>query len=112
MTSVTGLTNHHSHSTKGTCLVAGATGYIGKSVVKESVKQGYKTIALVRDLEQVNPLLLEDYFCGAQVLQCDVENKQELVRIMEQEEDVKAVISCLARFVRSYSEFLDVFILF
>ena len=27
--------------------------YIGKSVVRESVRQGYKTVALVRDLEKI-----------------------------------------------------------
>lgn len=32
-----------------TTVIAGASGYIGKSVVRESVRQGYKTIALVRD---------------------------------------------------------------
>ena len=36
-----------------TMVVAGATGYIGKSVVQEGVRQGYDVISLVRDKEKV-----------------------------------------------------------
>jgi hypothetical protein len=34
-------------------VIAGATGYIGKSTVRESVRQGYRTVALVRDKKKV-----------------------------------------------------------
>ena len=36
-----------------TAVIAGATGYIGKSTVREAVRQGYKTYALVRDASKL-----------------------------------------------------------
>ena len=68
-----------------TAVIAGATGYIGKSVVRESVRQGYKTIALVRDKEKVNnkqgKALFGQFFEGAEVVECDVTNPEQLTKV-------------------------------
>jgi len=87
-------------------VIAGATGYIGKSVVRESVRQGYKTIALVRDKEKVTnkegKVLYGQFFEGAEVVECDVTNPDQLTKTMEsikaksENGSIEAVISCLA----------------
>ena len=68
-----------------TAVVAGATGYIGKSVVRECVRQGYKTIALVRDTSKVSnkqgKALYGQFFEGAEVVECDVTNPQQLNKV-------------------------------
>jgi len=87
-----------------TAIVAGATGYIGKSVVRESVRQGYKTIALVRDIEKVNnkqgQALYGQFFEGAEIVECDVTDRAALTKTMEKIKaeggDIDAIISCLA----------------
>jgi divinyl chlorophyllide a 8-vinyl-reductase len=87
-----------------TTVVAGATGYIGKSVVRESVRQGYKTIALVRDKSKVESkegnMLYGQFFDGADVVECDVTDPKQLTKVMEQIKagsgKIEAVVSCLA----------------
>lgn len=68
-----------------TAVVAGATGYIGKSVVRECVRQGYKTIALVRDTNKVSnkqgKAMYGQFFEGAEVVECDVTNPQQLNKV-------------------------------
>ena len=68
-----------------TAIVAGATGYIGKSVVRESVRQGYKTVALVRDKDKVNSkegqALYGQFFDGADIVECDVTNPEQLTKV-------------------------------
>ena len=68
-----------------TNVVAGATGYIGKSVVRESVRQGYKTIALVRDKSKVQSAegkaLYGQFFEGAEVVECDVCDPAKLTKV-------------------------------
>lgn len=68
-----------------TCVIAGATGYIGKAVVQESVRQGYRTIALVRDKarleEEEGKRLYGSFFEGAEIVQCDVEKKEEVIQV-------------------------------
>jgi divinyl chlorophyllide a 8-vinyl-reductase len=72
-------------------VVVGATGYIGKFVVQESVRQGYKTVAIVRPGSEPK----DDYFKGAEVITGDVCDEQNLVdTAFAQKADV--VISCLA----------------
>lgn len=63
-------------------VIAGATGYIGKAVVKESVRQGYNTVALVRDADKVklNKELVE-CFQGATIVQCDVCDAMQLNQV-------------------------------
>ena len=66
-------------------VVAGASGYIGKSTVRESVRQGYKTIALVRDKSAVESsegaILYGKFFEGAEVIECDVCNPEQLTTV-------------------------------
>jgi FlaA1/EpsC-like NDP-sugar epimerase len=68
-----------------TTVVAGATGYIGKSVVRESVRQGYKTIALVRDVSKVESddgkMMYGGYFDGAELVECDVCDPEKLTAV-------------------------------
>jgi nucleoside-diphosphate-sugar epimerase len=74
-----------SAATRKTAVVAGATGYIGKSVVRESVRQGYKTVALVRDKNKVNSkdgdMLYGQFFEGADVVECDVTKPEQLTKV-------------------------------
>ena len=68
-----------------TTIVAGATGYIGKSTVRESVRQGYNTIALVRDKSKVESpegkALYGQFFEGATVVECDVCDMDALTKV-------------------------------
>jgi len=87
-----------------TAVVAGATGYIGKSTVRESVRQGYKTIALVRDKSKVESkegkMLYGQFFEGSEVVECDVTDPVQLTKTLEEIKakngDIDSVISCLA----------------
>ncbi len=68
-----------------TNVIAGATGYIGKSTVRESVRQGYNTIALVRDLSKIESpegkALYGQFFDGAKVIECDVCDIETLTKV-------------------------------
>lgn len=86
-------------------VVAGASGYIGKSTVRESVRQGYKTIALVRDKSKVESeegqLMYGTFFEGADIVECDVCDPEKLTETLkeissEANGNIDAVISCLA----------------
>lgn len=81
-------------------VVAGATGYIGKSVVKESIDRGYHTIAIVRSLEKIESedgrRLYGHAFEGAQIVEADVRNEVELTKILSRFHGVDTVVSCLA----------------
>jgi len=81
-------------------VIAGASGYIGKSTVRESVRQGYKTIALVRDKTKVESeegkLMYGTFFEGAEVLECDVCDPEKLTDTFKEIGNIDAVISCLA----------------
>lgn len=74
-----------------TAVVAGATGYIGKSVVRESVRQGYKTIALVRDKSKVESkegaALYGQFLEGAELVECDVTNPAQLTKVGKEDCD-------------------------
>lgn len=75
-----------SNTGKGkTNVVAGATGYIGKAVVRESVRQGYNTIALVRDASKVNSedgrMMFGQAFEGAKIVECDVCDPVQLTKV-------------------------------
>lgn len=73
---------------RGAVVVAGATGYIGKSTVRESVRQGYKTVALVRNLDKVQSesgqRLYRDFFEDAEVIECDVSDPAQLEKVREE----------------------------
>jgi NAD(P)H-binding len=90
-----------------TVVVAGATGYIGKAVVRESLRQGYKTIAFVRDSEkaQSDPKFSALTDKGAVAIQCDVTNYTQVLDTMkyidkkycgDSSNGIAAIVSCLA----------------
>jgi divinyl chlorophyllide a 8-vinyl-reductase len=86
-----------------TAIIAGATGYIGRSVVRESVRQGYETFALVRNAEKTkNAPWFQEQFHGAEIIECDVTNDQQLVQIFQnikeasENKSIDAIVSCLA----------------
>jgi len=72
-------------------VVVGATGYIGKFVVKECIRRGHETIALVRPGSAPK----DDFFNGAQVVYGDVTDESS-IRQVAFEKKTDAVISCLA----------------
>lgn len=92
-------------SSKTVC-VAGATGYIGRAVVAECVKQGYNTIALVRNATYITSTedgrdRYADSFRGAQVVEANVEDAAGLTNLIaltaqESGKPVESIISCLA----------------
>lgn len=57
------------------CVVLGATGYIGRAVVKEAVARGYHTTAVVRS-KATAP---KRYFEGASVVEANVNDRSSLV---------------------------------
>lgn len=71
--------------TRGATVIAGATGYIGKSAVRESVRQGFKTYALVRDRKKLDSTegkrLYGDFFNGAAVVEVDVSDPAKLAKV-------------------------------
>lgn len=75
-----------------TVLVVGATGYIGKFVVQECVRRGFKKVIAVTRSE---PQGKEEYFNGANIKVADVTNPESIKTAFEGEQ-VDAVISCLA----------------
>jgi NmrA-like family len=75
-------TPYFSSLEKGVAIIAGSTGYIGRNVVRESVRQGYKTVALVRDIQKVQcSSLYADYFHGAQIVECDVTDPMQVLEV-------------------------------
>lgn len=84
-----------------TVVVAGATGYIGRAVVRESVKRGYHTVALVRDRTKLETeqgqMAYRDCFRGASVVECNVEDADSLRSTLSSlSPQVDTIISCLA----------------
>lgn len=85
----------------GTIVVAGATGYIGRAVVEESVKRGYKTIALVRSIQRIlsdeGKHLYGDSFKGAEIVEIDVSDEVALSDYFASVDGkVDTIVSCLA----------------
>lgn len=75
-------------------VIVGATGYIGKFVVKESIKRGYDTVAVVRE----GSIPKDDFFKGAEVITADVTNEESITKNVfnSNNKPVDVVISCLA----------------
>lgn len=71
-------------------VIVGATGYIGKFVVKEAVRRGYNTVAVVRPESTPNM----EYLKGATIVTGDVTDTASLSSAFSAKTDV--VISCLA----------------
>ena len=75
-------------------VVVGATGYIGKAVVRESVRRGYSTTAVVRSLDRASG---EPKFEGASLVAADVCDPASLASSAPfGKGSVDVVISCLA----------------
>jgi len=74
-------------------VVVGATGYIGKAVVREAVRRGYPTTAVVRDASKV---ATEAKFQGASIVEADVCAPSTLADGAFAKGSVDVVISCLA----------------
>jgi divinyl chlorophyllide a 8-vinyl-reductase len=72
-------------------MIVGATGYIGKYVVRESVRRGYNTYAVVREGGNIN----QEYLNGAKIVKADV---TDAAMIKSATLDIKpdVMISCLA----------------
>ncbi|KAJ1423534.1 3,8-divinyl protochlorophyllide a 8-vinyl reductase, putative chloroplast precursor [Ochromonadaceae sp. CCMP2298] len=70
-------------------VIVGATGYIGKFVVRESVRRGYDTVAVLRPGAESRSEL-----DGATIIRGDVTDEASLKAVFEKPADV--VISCLA----------------
>ena len=84
-----------------TVVIVGATGYIGRAVVKESVQRGYHTVALVRDISrlqtQEGQAAYKDYFRGATVVECNVQDNHAVQHTLSSlSPQVDTLISCLA----------------
>lgn len=76
-------------------VVVGASGYIGKAVVRESVARGYPTVAVVRDVDRAKS---EKKFDGAKLMKADVCDAASLGRpgMPFEKGKIDVVISCLA----------------
>jgi divinyl chlorophyllide a 8-vinyl-reductase len=73
-------------------VVAGATGYIGRHVVRELVQRGHNVVCLVRSDAPVQDPMLS----GAEVRVCQVTDHASLLRDGSRGERFDAVVSCLA----------------
>eukprot|EP00596_Hydrurales_sp_CCMP1899_P010365 CAMPEP_0119042028 /NCGR_PEP_ID=MMETSP1177-20130426/14302_1 /TAXON_ID=2985 /ORGANISM="Ochromonas sp, Strain CCMP1899" /LENGTH=342 /DNA_ID=CAMNT_0007008531 /DNA_START=188 /DNA_END=1216 /DNA_ORIENTATION=+ len=73
-------------------VIVGATGYIGKFVVKESIRRGYDTIAVVREGSAPK----DDFFKDCVVVEGDVTKEDNLFESAFQYRKTDVVISCLA----------------
>lgn len=82
-----------------TVVIAGATGYIGRAVVQESVKRGYCTVALVRDSSRLETpegqAAYAESFRGATVMECNVQDKSAVHEIISSLSP-DTIVSCLA----------------
>lgn len=75
-------------------VIVGATGYIGKSVVRESVRRGYETTAVVRDIAKSKQVPSLE---GANLIETDVTDPESLANSPAfAKGNVDVVISCLA----------------
>jgi len=79
-------------NTRKRVVVVGATGYIGKYVIKESVRRGHETIAVVRPSADTT----SDFFAGATIVRGDVTNLELLQQCDAFTSRPDVVISCLA----------------
>jgi divinyl chlorophyllide a 8-vinyl-reductase len=73
-------------------VIVGATGYIGKFVVKESIRRGYDTIAVVREGSEPK----DDFFKEATVVVGDVSDENSILNAAFLNQKTDVVISCLA----------------
>lgn len=86
------MTSNSGIDTKKKVLIAGATGYIGKYVAKESIRRGYETYAIVRP----NSKIPNDFLEGAKLIYCDVTDPNSLANSELKDIKLDVMISCLA----------------
>lgn len=86
-----------SENSSKTLVVGGATGYIGKSVVKDAVRQGFNVVSLVRSKSDAegNESLMEK-LQGSQLLECDYASKDTVASVLKQVGPIDSVVCCLA----------------
>lgn len=72
-------------------MIVGATGYIGKYVVREAVRRGYETYSVVRNTGNIN----SEYLDGSNIISADVTNADSILEVTKQIKP-SVVISCLA----------------
>lgn len=83
-------------------LVVGATGYIGKYVVRELVKRGYDVVAMAREKSGIGGKASKEdtikEFAGAEVVFGDVTDVESLKKVgfAADKKPVDVVVSCLA----------------
>ena len=83
-------------------LVVGATGYIGKFVVRELVKRGYDVVAMAREKSGIGGKASKEdtikEFAGAEVVFGDVTDMESLKKVgfAPEKKPVDVVVSCLA----------------
>ncbi|MDZ8187522.1 MAG: CIA30 family protein [Nostoc sp. ChiSLP02] len=77
-------------SNVGVILVAGATGGVGKRVVKRSLERGYKVRALVRDIDKARSILGND----VDLVVADITRPETLTPVVMA--NIEAVICCTA----------------
>jgi divinyl chlorophyllide a 8-vinyl-reductase len=78
-----------------TAVIAAATGYIGKSTVSESIRQGYQTFALVIDAKKVTSKQgkksYAEFFDGvAGIIECDVTDEESVKQALQDTVETKA----------------------
>lgn len=71
--------NHYKPGIGKTAIVAGATGYIGRAVVRECISRGYHTVSLVRNATSAST---DDALIGSSLVQCNVVDEVELNKIV------------------------------
>ncbi|KAL3777680.1 hypothetical protein HJC23_007656 [Cyclotella cryptica] len=62
-----------------TAIIAGATGYIGRAVVRECVSRGYHTVSLVRNVTSAS---FDEALAGSSLVRCNVTNDAEVHSIV------------------------------
>lgn len=81
-------------------MVAGATGYIGRHVVRELLSRGHDVVSLVRQRWRSGPAMTRDsmkrWLAGSDVRASELDNVDSLVRDVIQSESFDAVVSCVA----------------
>ncbi|NDJ25242.1 NAD(P)H-binding protein [Nostoc sp. B(2019)] len=74
----------------GVILVAGATGGVGKRVVRRSLERGYRVRAIVRDIDRARSIIGDD----VDLVVADITKPETLTSIVMA--DIQAVICCTA----------------
>ncbi|MBD2432660.1 MULTISPECIES: CIA30 family protein [Fischerella] len=74
----------------GVILVAGATGGVGKRVVRRLVEQGYRVRSLVRDIERARSILGD----STELVVADITNSETLTSLVMA--NIQAIICCTA----------------